>query len=370
MFPIFRSFRVRSFEKGLCYRSGEFTGVLAGGRRHWFVDPLYRVRVEVVSTREPLLRHKDLDLIVKSGALEGHAEVVDLKDHQRGLVWIDGRFAEVLGPGAHVLWTDLCQVRVEVIDARQVRFEHSELATILRSENAAAALTVHTVAEGQVGLLYLDGALLETLPPGQHACWNTGQAARMYVIDTREMVLDVAGQEIMTADKVTLRINALVTYRVCNVQQAMTEVEDFKQALYREAQMILRAMVGTRELDPLLADKDAVAGDLEAALRKRAGQFGLSVRSLGIRDIILPGEMKELLNRVTEAKKAAEASVITRREETAAMRSQANTAKLLDNNPTLMRLRELEAMERVAQTAKLNVFLGQKGLAESLVKLV
>jgi len=128
--------------------------------------------------------------------------------------------------------------------------------------------------------------------------------------------------------------------------------------------------VGTRELDQLLADKDAVAGELESALQKGATAFGVEVHNLGIRDIILPGDMKELLNKVTEAKKAAEASVITRREETAAMRSQANTAKLLDNNPTLMRLRELEAVERIAQTSDLNVVLTEKGLAERLVNLV
>ena len=92
--------------------------------------------------------------------------------------------------------------------------------------------------------------------------------------------------------------------------------------------------------------------------------------SVGIRDIILPGEMKDLMNKVTEAKKAAEANLIVRREETAAMRSQVNTAKLLQDNPTLMRLRELEVLEKVAATAKLNVVLGEKGLADRVVNLL
>jgi regulator of protease activity HflC (stomatin/prohibitin superfamily) len=90
----------------------------------------------------------------------------------------------------------------------------------------------------------------------------------------------------------------------------------------------------------------------------------------GIRDVLLPGEMKTLLNRVTEAKKSAEANLIVRREETAAMRSQANTAKLLEGNPTLMRLRELEILEKVAASSKLNVVLGEKGLAERVVNLL
>jgi len=98
--------------------------------------------------------------------------------------------------------------------------------------------------------------------------------------------------------------------------------------------------------------------------------MGLKVDKLGIRDIVLPGEMRELLNRVTEARAAAEASLITRREETAAMRSQANTARILDSNPTLMRLRELEVLERVAEASNLQVVLGETGLTDRLVKLL
>jgi regulator of protease activity HflC (stomatin/prohibitin superfamily) len=98
--------------------------------------------------------------------------------------------------------------------------------------------------------------------------------------------------------------------------------------------------------------------------------LGLEIVSAGVRDVILPGEMKDLMNKVTEAKKAAEANLIVRREETAAMRSQANTARLLSDNPTLMRLRELEVLERIASSGKLNVILGEKGLADRVVNLL
>lgn len=146
--------------------------------------------------------------------------------------------------------------------------------------------------------------------------------------------------------------------------------DDARQALYREAQLALRAVIGARELDSFLTSKDGVAKELEELLRPRTIVLGFELIAVGIRDVILPGEMKTLLNRVTEAKKAAEANLILRREETAAMRSQANTAKLLDENPTLMRLRELEILEKVAASSKLNVVLGEKGLAERVVNLL
>ena len=105
-------------------------------------------------------------------------------------------------------------------------------------------------------------------------------------------------------------------------------------------------------------------------MRGGATAFGVSVTGLGICDVILPGEMKDLMNKVTEARKAAEAALITRREETAAMRAQANTARLLETTPLLMRLRELEVLEKVAGKANLTVVLGEGGLADRVVKLL
>ncbi len=142
---------------------------------------------------------------------------------------------------------------------------------------------------------------------------------------------------------------------------------------YGETRIIVRCGLGcqdARDLDQFLTDKDVVARELEETVRRRVTALGLAVVSAGIRDVILPGDMKDLMNRVTEAKKAAEANLIARREETAAMRSQANTAKILQDNPTLMRLRELEVLERVAAGGKLQVVLGERGLAERVVNLL
>jgi regulator of protease activity HflC (stomatin/prohibitin superfamily) len=174
----------------------------------------------------------------------------------------------------------------------------------------------------------------------------------------------------MTADKVSLRMNALVTYRISDARKAVSSTDDARQMLYRETQLALRAVVGARELDAFLTDKHSVAQEIEQSVRRRASELGLEVVSVGIRELILPGDMKDLMNKVTEPKKAAEANLIARREETAAMRSQANTAKLLADNPTLMRLRELEVLERIASAGNLKVVLGKKGLAERVVNLL
>jgi regulator of protease activity HflC (stomatin/prohibitin superfamily) len=361
--------KIRKFEIGLYFHDRDFRSLLEAGR-HWFFDPLWRVRVDVVSLRSPWIVHDKLDVIVKSGALRDRAVVLDLRDYERALVWIDGRFSHVLPPGLYAYWTAFCDVKVEVVDARAVRFLHADLPVVVKSPMAERVLEVASVPAGHVGVWFRDGNFVETLPPGRYVFWKNIAEIKIVPIDARESILDVAGQEIMTADKVTLRLNALVTYRVTDARVSVSVTDDARQALYRETQLALRAMVGARELDAFLGDKDGVIQELEQAIRRRVSALGLEVITVGIRDVILPGEMKDLLNKVTEAKKAAEANLIARREETAAMRSQANTAKLLQDNPTLMRLRELEVLEKVAASAKLNVVLGDKGLTERVVNVL
>ncbi len=326
--------KIRKYEVGLHFRDGEFRGLLDAGR-HWFFDPLGKVQMDVASQRSPWLSHEKLDVIVKSGALKDRAVVLDLKDNQRALVWIDGRFSHILPPGLYAYWTAFRDVVVQVVeaDAQNIRFQHKDYQVIVRSAMADRVLDAVAVEQGQVGVLFQDGNYVETLPPGKYAFWKNVAKVALVPVDLRETMLDIGGQEIMTADKVTLRLNAVVTFRVTDAHKALSTTDDVRQALYRESQLALRAIIGSRELDQFLADKDAVAKELEVTVRQRVMSLGLEVVSLGIRDVILPGEMKDLMNKVTEAKKAAEANLIARREETAAMRSQVNTAKLLECNP-------------------------------------
>ncbi|MBA4029417.1 MAG: peptidase [Planctomyces sp.] len=365
----YKLFQIRSFEVGLVFRDGEFRGLLTTGKHRYF-DPFNRVKVDIVSQRDPWLVHEKLDLIVKSGALADRAVVLELKDHERALVWINDRFSHILPAGQYAYWTGQKNVRIEVVDIRPVRFVHDQFKVIVRSALSNRVLDVCTVQRDRVGVLFIDGRYVDTLQPGEYAFWKGPADAKLVEVDLRETMVDVGGQEIMTADKVTLRVNAVVTYKVIDARKAISQTDDLRQALYRDTQLVLRGVVGARELDVFLTDKDAVAKEIEENVRRRAGELGLEIASVGIRDVILPGDMKDLMNKVTEARKAAEANLIARREETAAIRSQANTAKLLADSPTLMRLRELEVLEKIASAGKLNIVLGDKGLADKVVNLL
>ena len=123
------------------------------------------------------LVHEKLDVIVRSGALEGRAVVLDLKDHQRGLVWIDGRFSHVLPPGVYAYWTGQKEVEVEVVDAGEVRFEHAQLPVIARSQMVKHVLDVCRVERDRVGVLFIDGQYVDTLHPGLYAFWRSAADA-------------------------------------------------------------------------------------------------------------------------------------------------------------------------------------------------
>lgn len=365
----FQKVFIRGFEVGFQYRNGEFEKILNSGT-HRIFDPFNRLTIRTLSLREPWIVDEQLDLIVKSGKLASRAEVLDLKDHQRALVWIDGRFSTILGPGLHAYWLGHRDVKVELVDTTLYRFQHAQLKNILRVAEAIRHFDVCSVNRDCVGVLYVDGRYVETLEPGQYAFWLQSAEARVVEIDMRENQLDVPGQEIMTLDKVSLRMNALVTYLVSDPRRLVSATNDARYALYRDVQLILREVVGARELDSFLSDKNDITTELDQKVREKAKVIGIDVRCVGIKDIILPGDMKDLMNRVTEAKKAAEANLIARREETAAMRSQANTAKMLAENPTLMRMRELEILEKIASAGKLNIVVGEKGLTDRVVNLL
>ena len=198
------------------------------------------------------------------------------------------------------------------------------------------------------GLRFRDGRFVELLEPGRYPVARFLVKERIEKVDLRLRTLVLTGQELMTADKVTVRLSALVGMRIVDPVAAVLKVVDAPGQLYGDVQLALRAFVGALELDTLLAEKARLGDTVRGAVAMQAQEYGVEIVNVGVRDLVLPGEMKAILNQVMEARKKAEAAVILRREEVAATRSLANTAQLLEKNPVLMRLKEFEALEKIA----------------------
>jgi regulator of protease activity HflC (stomatin/prohibitin superfamily) len=369
---------IAQHERGLLFRHRSFKAVLEPGV-HWSFDPLQRTEVQVYDLTVPEFEHPRVDFLVKEAreTIAKYFTITELSDREVGVVYKNDRVAGVLAPGKRQLhWRGPIEVRVERQDITK-EFELSKaLAKVLArakqplATQVAEAVTATEVPDTAIGLLIVDGELTKALEPGLHAFWKYQRTLKVELVDRRVQAMEVAGQEILTRDKVSLRLNLTALWQVLDAVKVRATLTNFVEFVYKELQFALREAVGTRTLDELLGDKGALDREIADAVRAKLEAHGLAVRSVGVKDVILPGEMKTILNQVVEAEKVAQANLIKRREETAATRSLLNTARLMDENRTLLRLKELETLEKVTEKIdKLTVFGGLDGLLKDVVRI-
>jgi regulator of protease activity HflC (stomatin/prohibitin superfamily) len=375
---MFRKFLVKKDERALLFRKGDFVALLHAGE-HRFVDPFKRLAVETFALADTAFDHRLADYLrhAEPALVEREFHDVTLGPTEVGLRYQNGVLAEVLAPDTQRLyWKGFVDVRVARVDIAEVfALPYSltlQLGTATGRAKVAGAEQVLAVQVPQfhTALLFVDGKASGLLQPGLHAFWKFNRDLRAELVDLRLLALEVAGQEILTKDKAALRINLGAGVRFLDVLAAFAQQAKPLDHIYRELQFGLRAAVGTRTLDELLEDKGSIDRNVAEHVAPRARAAGMEVTSVGVKDIILPGEMKTILTRVVEAEKAAQANVIRRREETAATRSLLNTAKVMEDNPVALRLRELETLEKVTEKIdKLHVYGGLDGVLKDLVKI-
>lgn len=367
---------VRKGQLGLLAKNGDYYKVLEAGehRLPWFNTPevlmVNRDGGEVPEALADYLRRFQPDWV------SHYCLDVALTDNDVGVLYLNDVVQEIIPPASRRLfWQADEALKLERIDTRQVQVPAGLMAAVLQPRRNGAikgrdAMLVVQVPAWHVGVLKIDGETQSLLPPGMSAWWKVNHLVEAEVVDTRLQVLEVAGQEILTKDKVNLRLNLAANWRYSNVLQAFCQLTRPVDHLYRELQFALREAVGTRTLDELLEDKQIIDEVVSRQVEIRMTPFGIDVASLGVKDIVLPGDMKAILSQLVEAEKSAQANVIRRREETAATRSLLNTAKVMENNPVALRLKELETLERVAERIdKISVFGGLDQVLHGLVNL-
>ena len=375
----YSKFIVRKHERGLLFKDGDFQTFLAPATYRFF-DPLNRYTVESFDVSRPSFDHTLVDYLleVERDETERLFEIVQTGKDDVAVVYHNDRLTAVLGPNMRALyWKGLVETVVDRFDlSASLVIDKQANRQLLNSADVQAkailtrAVVISRVNAGYMGLLYIDGELVETLPAGVHAFWRFDREFKVECIDLRVQTLEVQGQEILTRDKVALRINVTATYQFVDATKAVESLKDPLDQLYKELQFGLRAAVGTRSLDALLEDKTVIDREVAEFVEQRFAGFGVNVKSVGVKDIILPGDMKELLAKVVEAEKAAQANVIRRREETNATRSLLNTAKVMESSNVALRLKELETLERVTENVgNLSVYGGLEGVMSGLVQL-
>jgi regulator of protease activity HflC (stomatin/prohibitin superfamily) len=290
---------------------------------------------------------------------------LEISETQRGVLYKDGRPVVYLRPGVHRYWRVDESVRLRLFDIteRVPAFTDELEALIPKTELLDAKVEAH-----QAGLLYVQQAFVQQLAPGRYRYWRTPEnRPEVVLLDLRRRLVTVSGQELMTKDKVTLRLSIAVEVGIADARRVAEVLSDLESTVYLAAQLAARDYVASVTLDGLLEGRDAFNQMLERSVAPKLARVGLVVESIGVKDIVLPGEMKALLNRVIEAEKEAAANVVLRREEVAATRSLANTAKVMAEQPILLRLKELDAMKEIAsRIQEVRVVVGADGLKSLL----
>lgn len=374
-----RRFVIKKNERGVLLKDGDYERILNAGR-HYFFDPMRSLSVQTWGIDAPMTNLSLVDYL-KQAEPEASDECfvsMELADDEAGLRYENQNLVEVLPPGARrVFWKGLITHRLEKINLTQsYALPANVMSTLMQPGLRGRALAglngilIAQVPAYHLGLLRVDGKLERVMQPGVEAFWRYNRDIQIELVDTRLQAVEVSGQEILSRDKVGLRLNLGATWRYTDVLLAFEKLAKPVDYLYRELQFGLREAVGTRSVDELLENKQLIDEVVNRHIAKKLAGFGIEVSSVGVKDIVLPGEMKTILARVVEAEKLAEANVIRRREETAATRSLLNTAKVMEDNPTALRLKELETLERVAERIdRISVFGGLDQVLNGLVQI-
>ncbi len=359
-------------ERVLVTRNKRFSEILEPGDYRIFTL-LRHAEVESFNVRDLVFASALVDFIVKERQeiAERYFTVVETSAVEVGVIYADGKLVRVIAPGNRVaFWKSSLNVTAERINVREQPEVPARLIPALARLGRESLATFTVVDEGKRGLVYIDGRFLRELEAGAYGFWNALGTPRIEIVEMRRQTVEVPGQEILTKDKVTLRVNISTVFEITNAAASRALVKDASELLYRTLQIAVRQTLGKRTLEEVLAEKADIDEAVLAGVRAEVEPFGLLVRTIAIRDIILPGDIRDILNEVVTAEKQAQANLIRRREETAATRSLLNTAKLLEENPLMVRLKELETLEKIAaKVDKITVVGGLNSLLEKTVTL-
>lgn len=336
--------RINAGNVGLVFRKGDYVKVITKGK-HWlrltdqvFIYNLTRAFVAPIA----------LEILLQDKKLEAMLNVIEVKDQELVLVYENKNFKNVLTAGRYVYWNGLIERAFVHADLSKIYITEQIDKSLFSNYEVSKYIRTFEVAAYEKAVLLIDDVYEKTLDAGTYRFWRNDTTIKIAKADLRQLQLEMAGQELLTKDKAAIRINFYTQYKVNNIEKALLENKDYEKQLYIAMQLALRAYIGSYTLDELLERKENIAEAVFEDVKNVASKLGVTVLSAGIRDVILTGEMKDIMNQVLVAQKKAQANVITRREETASTRSLLNTAKLMDENEMLYKLKEMEYVEKIA----------------------
>jgi regulator of protease activity HflC (stomatin/prohibitin superfamily) len=179
------------------------------------------------------------------------------------------------------------------------------------------------VNQGFAGLLYEDGAFVKVLAPGKHKLkhgWFDSKKRMVVIVDVRERSITIKGQEILTADKVAIRVSLLVYFRVTNPEAAVHNVASYEERIYEDVQLAARRFLARRTLEAILSDRNEISDAVRDDVKNTASTYGVEIIRADVKDLVFPGNLREIMNQVLETERKAEAKLIQARKDAEAQK--------------------------------------------------
>ncbi len=330
---------------GLIIKNGVLKNVVKEGK-YWLG---FGEQLEVYDMSKPFYTNANADVLLQHEDFAAAVTVVAVPDNTIALVYQDQNFKQVLAPGKYLYWNGINRETFIHADTSRLEIDATIDRNLLEKAPLAAWVRGYKVEAYEKALLFINGDFEKVLEPGNYYWWKNNTTLHIVKADIRQQQLEVSGQEILTRDKAQLRVNFTVRYRVSDIKQALMANKEYEKQLYVLMQLALRGFTGKLSLDEMMDNKEQVADAVLEACAGQAQALGIELLHCGVKDIILPGDIKEIMNQVLIAEKKAQANIITRREETASTRSLLNTAKLMEENAMLYKLKEMEYVEKIAE---------------------
>ena len=205
---------------------------------------------------------------------------------------------------------------------------------------------VKIVQEYERGVIFRLGRLMGARGPGLFFIIPGAESMRK--VDLRIVTLEVPAQEAITRDNVTVKVNAVVYFRVVNPEDAVVKVLDYIRATSLIAQTTLRSILGQSDLDHLLSERDKINAELQQVIDQQTDAWGVKVTVVEVRDVELPQSMQRAMARQAEAEREKRAKIIHAEGEFSASQALANAAQVIGSQPATLQLRYLQTLTEIA----------------------
>ena len=359
-----KKIKINAYQVGLVFKNGVYKEMLNEGV-YWFWNAeviKYDITKQFYPSIEP-------NILLQDAALAGSLHVMDVMENDILLQYENGLLKQVLTAGRYAFWKSVINYNFVKADISKIEITENISRAMLQNKLVMPYVRAYTVESYEKAVLFVDGKFVQTLDAGVYYWWKNNIIITVGKTDIRMQQVEINGQEILTKDKAALRINAWAQYKVTDIEKALLQNKEYERQLYVAFQFALREYVAMLGFDELLQKKEGIVPYVLETVKNTAEAFGVEVNGFGIRDIILPGDVKEIMNQVQVAEKKAQANIIMRREETASTRSLLNTAKLMEENAMLWKLKEMEYVEKIAEKIS-NISVNGNGMLIDQLKQI